>query len=558
MVRPLRELLVRLRKDSAPIEFGELTDADLLDRFVSLRDEAAFELLVWRHGGMVLSLAMRWLGDTGDAEDAFQATFLTFTRKARSIRRGQSLPAWLHRVACRISWRSARGRARRRRLEQPLSGSEFACPALGPEADLARLLDREVDLLPDRQRRVIIICYLEGRSTSEAAIELGCPRGTVLSRLDAARRSLRLRLTRRGVAPALAAGLTFGTSELAPSAPLVANTMKVCFGAPAASSQVLLMSSGVIQAMFWKKCRVVIALVILAGLCGIGSEVGRADRPVPLDDAAVGKGQPSAEKNATVAINTANEGDGPDDAKTRLSHLQSELDSATILVEEIDRKYTQERLKTRIDAVAAEEKLREMELRHKLQRELEQRTFQKLESAIQDRSARARSAELTIRDIEVEIKQFSESSKTLVDESEKRKAAISIQHAIQLRASRGQEAKECRDEILVLQKELEMQPKKAAVEEDNRTAQRIEMRKDVLAAESRMELLDRTQSRRIAQAMQRFEIASLRVRQANFDPNGPILLPTSQGRELQQKLEQIQREMAELRQEIKRLTNKAK
>ena len=74
------------------------SDAELLARFAQTRDEAAFELLVWRHGTMVLSACRRVLRHTEDAEDAFQAAFLILARKAASVSRGTALPAWLHRV----------------------------------------------------------------------------------------------------------------------------------------------------------------------------------------------------------------------------------------------------------------------------------------------------------------------------------------------------------------------------------------------------------------------------------------------------------------------------
>src|SRR6476620_10080028 len=77
-----------------------VSDADLLARFRDARDEAAFELLVYRHGPMVWATCGRLLRDRQAAEDAFQATFLALARRARSVRT-RSVPAWLHRVAVR-------------------------------------------------------------------------------------------------------------------------------------------------------------------------------------------------------------------------------------------------------------------------------------------------------------------------------------------------------------------------------------------------------------------------------------------------------------------------
>src|SRR6185437_9522430 len=71
-------------------------------------------------------------------------------------------------------------------------------------------LHEEVARLPEKYRQSVVLCYLEGLTTEEAAQRLDCPRGTVLSRLARARERLRERLTRRGLAPPaglLAAGL---------------------------------------------------------------------------------------------------------------------------------------------------------------------------------------------------------------------------------------------------------------------------------------------------------------------------------------------------------------
>lgn len=179
-------------------------DAELLARFVKEHDEAAFELLLWRHGGLVLNVCLRVLGDRHQAEDAFQVTFLTLAQRAGAIGRGEAVAGWLYQVAHRVALRM---RARSRR-EQPLG--DMPLPGREPEPaetaewrDLRPLLDAEVDRLPEKYRIAFVLCYLEGKTNEEAARELGCPRGTVDSRLARARERLRARLARRGLAIAL-------------------------------------------------------------------------------------------------------------------------------------------------------------------------------------------------------------------------------------------------------------------------------------------------------------------------------------------------------------------
>ena len=84
---PLRTLLQQLHRHRAAPGAGGPDDAELLGRFVRRRDEAAFELLVWRHGTMVYNVCRRVLRDAHAAEDAFQATFLVLVRKAASVGR---------------------------------------------------------------------------------------------------------------------------------------------------------------------------------------------------------------------------------------------------------------------------------------------------------------------------------------------------------------------------------------------------------------------------------------------------------------------------------------
>ena len=110
-----------------------LSEGELLERFLLRRDESAFEVLVDRHGSLVMGVCRRVLGDAHEAEDAFQATFLLLVRKAGSIRHQKLLGGWLHRVAYRVATRAGQTAARRRAVERVDSEvAEKAEAAEGP------------------------------------------------------------------------------------------------------------------------------------------------------------------------------------------------------------------------------------------------------------------------------------------------------------------------------------------------------------------------------------------------------------------------------------------
>jgi hypothetical protein len=95
----------------------QLSDHHLLQQFSAQQDEAAFGALLRRHGAMVLDVCRSVLGNEADAEDAFQATFLIFARKAPSIRKKASVGSWLHGVAYRTAIKARVQSATRQKKE---------------------------------------------------------------------------------------------------------------------------------------------------------------------------------------------------------------------------------------------------------------------------------------------------------------------------------------------------------------------------------------------------------------------------------------------------------
>jgi RNA polymerase sigma factor (sigma-70 family) len=223
----LRSFIQHLQHVATGGTAGGLPDGDLLQRWVQLRDEASFELLVWRHGSLVVNVCRRVLRREQDVEDAFQATFLVLMRKAASISKRDLVGSWLYKVAYRVALEAAKRGTRD--TSRPL-GPELAAPGEDHAwRDVRPILDEEVNRLPPKYRRTFVACYLEGKSTDEVAEELGCPRGTVATRLAWARDRLRNRLTRRGVvlsSGALAMLLSQHAASASVAAPLVGATVQ--------------------------------------------------------------------------------------------------------------------------------------------------------------------------------------------------------------------------------------------------------------------------------------------------------------------------------------------
>src|SRR5438874_579973 len=202
--RPWGGVVRQLRRSVLLHDAASLTDGQLLESFVARRDEAAFEALVRRHGPMVLGVCRGVLRNAHDAEDAFQATFLVLVRKAASLRRREAVGNWLYGVAYRTALQARTTAARRRLKEAQMRSPESQDSAAAGvvRLELQALLDRELSRLPQKYQAPIVLCDLLGKTKREAAADLGCPEGTVSSRLARGRELLRRRLARQGLASA--------------------------------------------------------------------------------------------------------------------------------------------------------------------------------------------------------------------------------------------------------------------------------------------------------------------------------------------------------------------
>ncbi|HTU91788.1 MAG TPA: sigma-70 family RNA polymerase sigma factor [Gemmataceae bacterium] len=282
---PLHDVLHYLAGISAAPSLADATDGDLLERFASQRDQAAFAVLLRRHGPMVLNVCRRLLGQAEDAEDVFQAAFLLLARQAANIRKRDAVGSWLYGVAYRLASK-ARARRLRRQVHEWRAGmrkhDEGEADLKAAWRQVQETLDEALWRLPEKYRAVLILCYLEGMSHEEAARQLGCPLATLRSRLTRGREKLRAMLVRHGLdlsASGLAALVAANAVEGALPATLRLTTLRAAarfaVGEPAnqvVSATVAQLIEGGLQTMWMSKLKLSI-VVVAAALLTTGAGV---------------------------------------------------------------------------------------------------------------------------------------------------------------------------------------------------------------------------------------------------------------------------------------------
>jgi len=245
-------------------------DADLLARFVAGRDEAAFAELVRRHGGPVWDVCRTVLRNAADADDAFQATFLTLARRAAYLRKPSSVGAWLHGVAVRVA-RKIRAAASRRQARE----AEYEpVPAADPgECDVRAVVHEALAALPARYREPLVACYLRGLTHDDTAAELGLSKAAVKKRLERGRDRLREALGKRGLGPAL---LLVATAAPAPAHLLDAATRLAAGAAPVPPAILRLVEGAVPMTL----AKFTAALVLAAGVgLAVAAQEGTVRQP---------------------------------------------------------------------------------------------------------------------------------------------------------------------------------------------------------------------------------------------------------------------------------------
>jgi RNA polymerase sigma factor (sigma-70 family) len=284
---------------AAQLQYMDETDKILISRYITNRDAHAFEQLVQKHGPMVRNVCLQILRRPHDADDAFQATFIVFAKKAQSIHNKDSLGSWLYGVALRTA-RRLRFQAQNRihkEIEAAALNDDFYEES-PQDAETWRLVHEELNELPEKYRKPIILCYLQGKTYTEAASELNLSYDETRGKLERGRNLLRDRLTQKSLlysSVALAAFLSKSSQAAVPAA-LIQSTAQASI-LPASgkiivgsilTSKMSVLSNEVIKGMFMEKIKLttisIVAAVVVAGSGGVAvmkmQEVNRLQKQV--------------------------------------------------------------------------------------------------------------------------------------------------------------------------------------------------------------------------------------------------------------------------------------
>jgi RNA polymerase sigma factor (sigma-70 family) len=192
-------------------------DSALLQRYAKTQDPHAFTELVNRYAGLVHGTCLRITANPHDAEDVTQQCFMELAKRSGSIT--SSLSGWLHSLAASRSKNAIRGAVRRKLHE------EAAIDGIEPQQkdatweDIAPLVDEALGELPADLSAPLVLHYLEGRTQSEIAKELGMNQSTVSRHLKSGVCELRNRLKKSGAIVSVAMLATMLSTSVSSAAP---------------------------------------------------------------------------------------------------------------------------------------------------------------------------------------------------------------------------------------------------------------------------------------------------------------------------------------------------
>lgn len=267
----------------------DVTDMDLVREYAAENSQAAFAELVRRHINLVYSVALRYLRNETDAQDAAQAVFIMLAQKAGKLRPGTVVTGWLYESARFISMNVLRTRARQQaRDQEAYMQSTLNEGEAGAWLHLEPLLEEAMTRLNESERTLLALRYFENRSGAEAAAAVGMEEWAARKRVGRAVEKLRKFFARRGVvfsAAAVTGAISANSVHAAPAALAQTVTAAAFVKGAAAGSSTLTLINGALKLMAWSKAKtaVVTGVVVLltAGVATVGVKALRAHRTQP-------------------------------------------------------------------------------------------------------------------------------------------------------------------------------------------------------------------------------------------------------------------------------------
>jgi RNA polymerase sigma-70 factor (ECF subfamily) len=260
------------------------------------------------HSQAIYNLALRIARNPQDAEDIVQETFAALVREERKIREPGALKTWLLRTAIRIAWKES-SRVRRRRLAEREAATREEGIGMEARSDLSEWISRALDRLPESLRLPLVLHYLQGLAHAEVAAVLGCPLGSVSTRMRDGLERL------RKAAPAVLGVLALAELEEAlealapePLPPSLAFSRRVMGNGAVPGSLV-----GIGGMLMTTKTKLMLLLaLLLAGLGGwaVSRERGTRAGPPPVMSAGRSQGPVVTEQVSEGVLEPAGPGSG--------------------------------------------------------------------------------------------------------------------------------------------------------------------------------------------------------------------------------------------------------
>lgn len=248
---------------------SDASDMDLVREYAERNSEAAFAELARRHVNLSFSVALRFTGNSPDAQDVAQVVFIILAKKAGSLRAGTVLTGWIYETTRLAALQFLRTKARRHQHEQEAQMQSTLENQIADDVwqQLRPLLEEAMSRLNEKERTLLALKYFENRSGSESAALLGVGEWAARKRSERALEKLRKYFSRHGVhstTGVIARAISANSIQAAPAALAKSVALAAVTKGAAASGSTLTLVKGALKLMAWTKAKT--AAVVFVGV----------------------------------------------------------------------------------------------------------------------------------------------------------------------------------------------------------------------------------------------------------------------------------------------------